>query len=186
LRRRYPGCVDDFNDPNRTTTCLKLGAHFFTSLQQAEALPALTHILPALADVLRINSQTDADGEVYDAFTRHAGFGNAYGFGDGLMQYLKQATGRLAQSAPEQLDLLTPTLESLPNDTAAFLLEHAWAANGVHFADKAGRYLAALPARLNMKYLHVSGGDNVAPVTRKLIEAIGPHLREKAYQGVHQ
>lgn len=177
LRKCFPSCTNDVDDLNAVSTRIKLDTHFFKALPTNEPLPVLTHVLPVLAEVLKTSSRTDEETETRDPLLFCRNLGDPFRFGDALVQYLVNASRALAQHTPTDLDVLTSALVLLPNDSVAFLLEHAWAANGAYFADKAANYLSIKQSRLNIRY---SEGGYGPAVTRKLLQAIGPHVSNDA------
>jgi hypothetical protein len=181
LQRRFPSCVSEEDDA-QTHTGLRLHSHFFAELDPASPFPVLRHVLPALASLLQKHARTNSAGQKKDPLSTYLHFSEAHEFGDALVQYLVDAMRRLATTAPQQLEDLTSELETIITDSAAFLLENAWAANPRHFANKAARYMASDHSRIIVSQSFVSGGDNEACVTRLLLEATGPHADEDSFR----
>ncbi|HEX2094842.1 MAG TPA: hypothetical protein VHG28_20755 [Longimicrobiaceae bacterium] len=96
-----------------------------------------------------------------------------------LMRGLVRALAEVAQAEPTRFQALSERLAASPYMTPQRLLANAYCEVAPKLAQEAVRFLVTDPRRLDL-------GENEAFETRKLIEAIAPHLPDGALQELEE
>jgi hypothetical protein len=177
LRHRFPSCIGETDsNPNAPAGAFQLDSHFFKELENTDPLPVLQQLLPVLVSVLRSHASIEKEGRVVDPLGSHLLLDDAYQFGNVLIRYIIGAMRKCATDMPSELSGLTRELVTLPNETAAILLESVWPANGAFFASEAVAFLCRSPQRIGLEVYHNFGDQVLLAVP--LIQAIRAHLSE--------
>lgn len=116
---------------------------------------------------------------VWGKIQRHYGGGDRAN--DALLSAMEHALSRLAADHPGDFESIAYLLQHLDFETAHYLLQRGYTANGARFADVAADYLCHSATELAIGF----GGD-AHRATRELIEAITPHCSEQVFTQLEQ
>jgi hypothetical protein len=134
----------------------------------------VNNFLPLILQIISGTLIKKEEKPPLDSVFHYRYYGGSYSTAESLLTGMVTAMRQMAETDPDILEAKISEVSNIESDTIQYLIELAYSANGLRFANQAAAYLCEKPYRFDCGYV-----NSHYWVARQLLRAITPHCSKE-------